>query len=115
MWSELYSGLNSDVFYYATPTNWGHLDTPDGPIDANNGATMADTGHQPTREQKGEHRCCLRVTTSHFPPSHCEHPSSHSSLFLKLYGEVNSCPASPERHLLLGRSYKATRLAVFKL
>lgn len=31
MWSELYSGLNSDVFYYATPTNWGHLDTPGGP------------------------------------------------------------------------------------
>lgn len=61
MWSELDSGLHSDVFYYTTPTNWGHLDTPDGTIEANNRATTADTGHQPTHERRGEHRCCLEL------------------------------------------------------
>lgn len=39
-------GLNSDMFYYTTPTNWGHLDAPDRTIEANNRATMADTGHR---------------------------------------------------------------------
>lgn len=58
MWSEPNTGLNWDVFYYTTTTNWGHLDTPDGTIEANNRATMADTGH---REQEGEHRCCLEL------------------------------------------------------
>lgn len=50
MWPELNGGLNPDAFYYTTPTNWGHLDPPDGTIEANNRATMADTGHRPTRE-----------------------------------------------------------------
>lgn len=49
MWSELNRGLNSDVFYYTTPTNWGHLDTPYGTTEANNRATMADIGHQLTQ------------------------------------------------------------------
>lgn len=59
MWSEPNSGLNSDVFYYTNPTNWGHLYTPDRPIEANNRATMADTEHH---EQKGEHQCCVVIT-----------------------------------------------------
>lgn len=49
MWPELNGGLNPDAFYYTTPTNWGHLDPPDGTIEADNRATMADTGHRPTR------------------------------------------------------------------
>lgn len=71
MWSELNGGLNSHVFYNTTPTNWGHSDAPDRPAEADNGSTMADTGHRPTLHQKGEHQFGLwRVYPTNSPPKH---------------------------------------------